>query len=105
MSHIYDYIAEMKARPGMYTTDNSLFPLEMQLYGYVACLLRNGILETYEGRKFEPGEFAHWLWEELGWSGSMGFAFAITEHSSDSETALVTFFELVDRFRYGSQGN
>ena len=103
MSHIYDYIADMKARPGMYTVDNSLFPLEMPLYGYVACLHRNDVMEIYEGRQFEPGEFAAWLWDVLGWSGSMGFAHAITEHSQEAETVLGTFFDLVERFRYSAE--
>lgn len=103
MSHIYDYIAAMKARPGMFTAEGSLSPLELLLHGYCVCLQTHGIEEEYEGRPFQPVEFSAWLYEEFGWSGSLGFADAIERNSSDPNASLETFFSLVDRFRYSER--
>lgn len=88
----------------MYSGDKNLWSIENLLYGYVACLWGNRFTEEYEGRTFHPREFAAWLYDELGWSGSLGFATAIHEHTPDNETAFALFFDLVDRFRYTSGG-
>ena len=37
----------------------------------------------------------------MGWSGSLGFSYAIEENSPDPEAAFNTFFSLVKRFRDG----
>ncbi|MEX0316912.1 MAG: hypothetical protein AB3N21_03120 [Ruegeria sp.] len=99
MSTIYDYIDEMRARPGMFTQDKSLGPLETLLYGYCACLQSNEIKEYYEGRQFHPREFSAWLFDEMGWFGALGFASAIESNTSSPERAFLTFFKLVERFR------
>ncbi|WP_390915422.1 hypothetical protein [Pseudosulfitobacter sp. SM2401] len=99
MSNIYDFIDEMKQRPGMFTQVGSLGPLETLLFGYCACLHANEIKEPYEGRVFNPSEFSDWLFDEMGWSGAFGFARAIEENAHGSDTAFDTFFKLVQRFR------
>ena len=91
----------MKNRPGMFTTDHSLAPLETLLHGYCACLNANEIKEEYEGRAFHPRDFACWLFDDLGWSGSLGFANAIEENSESPNASFQKFFELVHHFRYG----
>ena len=103
MSHIYDYLAEIKARPEMYSGDKNLWTIENLLNGYVACLWENNLTEDYEGRPFHPREFATWLYEEFGWSGALGFATAIHDHTPDNETAFSTFFDLVEQFRYSTE--
>ncbi|ASP33468.1 hypothetical protein [Labrenzia sp. VG12] len=102
MSNIYEYIAQMKARPGMFTKDKALDTLEVMLHGYVACLKANGLREEYDGRPFEPSAFSIWLYEELGWSGSLGFAWAIEQHTEGRDAAFDRFFELVGRYRHSS---
>ena len=37
----------------------------------------------------------------MGWSGNLGFSYAIEEKSPDPEVAFNTFFSLVKRFRDG----
>lgn len=98
MAHIYDLISNMKARPEMYTTGQSLAPIEKYLHGYCACLSTHGIEEDYPGRRFHPREFSIWLHTETGWSGSRGFAHAIESNTSEDD-ALQVFFNLIDRYR------
>ena len=101
MRNIYDYIEEIRQRPGMFSSDLSLGPIETLLYGYCACLEINQIEEDYEGRRFRPSSFSSWIYDEMGWSGSLGFSYAIEENSPDPEAAFNTFFSLVKRFRDG----
>ena len=85
----------------MYIPDQSLAHLEILLHGYCACLNVNEIKEEYEGRAFHPRDFADWLYDELRWSGSLGFANAIDENSDGPDASFHRFFELAHRFRYG----
>lgn len=85
----------------MYSPDFLLTPLETLLIGYCACLRANEINETYEGRTFDPRAFTAWLYQEKGWSGSLGFAHAIEENSAGAEAAFERFFRLVENYRFG----
>ncbi len=102
MGSIYDYIEAMRVRPGMFTSDLSLAPLETLLQGYCTCLNANQIKEVYDGRTFDPGEFSRWIYEEMGSSGALGFAHAIDENTHGAEASFDMFFKLVQRFRYGA---
>ena len=102
LRNVYDYIEEMRTKPGMYSPDLSLAPLEKLLWGYCACLNSHKIIETYEGRKFDPTEFSAWLYDEKGWSASLGFSKAIEEHFSDADAAFNKFFKLVQDYRFGT---
>ncbi len=105
MPNIYDYIDEMQKRPGMFTANQTLGPLETLLHGYCTCLHLNEIKEVYEGREFNPRNFSAWLYDELGWSGALGFAFAIEANTTGPKDAFDTFFKLVQQFRHGMAGH
>jgi len=97
--NIYTFIEAIRQRPGMFTPDKSLHEINSFLFGYVKCLSSNNIEEDVDGRPFTPADFSIWLYETFGWSGACGFAYAITEHTRDTDEAFDRFFELVAQYR------
>ena len=99
--NIYDFIRSIQRRPGMYSPDKSLRDIETYLFGYEACLSTNNIVEDISGRRFTLNEFNRWLYDTYGWSGGLGIAHAIAEHTSGRDEAFERFFELVEQYRVG----
>ena len=85
----------------MYSPDKSLEVIETYLFGYEACLSVNDITEDVSGRHFKLDEFNRWIYDTYGWSGSLGIAHAIAEHTSGRDEAFEKFFELVEQYRSG----
>ena len=96
---IYDYLQQVKERPGMFVAEHSLEQLSMLLQGYEACLWSHDLEEEVEGRPFHTSSFGEWLREEKGWSTSCGFAHAIGHEVSDPEEAMALFFTLLGAYR------
>lgn len=100
--NIYQLIEQIRQRPEMYVRDRSLSELSCYLHGYMACLAIHGIKDVNDGRLFDPREFNIWLYEERGWSGSAGLAYALEEQTASKAEAFDLFFELVEEFRNGT---
>lgn len=96
---VYDLLAQIRERPGMFLEDHSLGELERMLQGYEACLWAHDIDEDPDGRPFHSAVFCDWLTETEGWATDCGFAHAILHEAKDAKAALARFFELLDRFR------
>ncbi len=96
---IYDFLAQVQERPGMFVADHSLEQLKAMLHGYEACLWSHDLDEAVEGRPFHTSAFDDWLLEEKGWSTACGFAHAIEGEAGEPKAALELFFALVEEYR------
>ncbi|MFI0355949.1 hypothetical protein [Actinomadura sp. 9N407] len=97
----WEFLDQVRARPGMWVRGGSLRELEVMLCGYGVALLVHGIGEDFA---FGPrGRFSDWLNERFGWSLVLGWAAAIEAHA-DGEPALEMFFRLVEDFRLTAPG-
>ncbi|MEU4096401.1 hypothetical protein [Streptomyces sp. NPDC026673] len=100
LEDVYDYLDEVRLRPGIYVRGSSIFHLASILYGYhVACEI-NGIPSTTD---FEPGgPFNKWLGPRLGlgYESSLGWSREIERAAEAAGTPpLDLFFSLLDEFR------
>ncbi|HCU48979.1 MAG TPA: hypothetical protein DGG94_04085 [Micromonosporaceae bacterium] len=96
LSDVFDFLEEMRLRPGMWV--RSLDDLSSVLIGYRVALEVHGIGEEFD---FWPdGPFAQWLWTRLGRHSSLGWAAEIgREAEAASISPLDLFFTFVDEFR------
>src|ERR1700722_1273386 len=94
--NLYDFLQEVRKRPGMYVPNNSLHDLEKICHGYTAALSTHGIAEF--GTQFNT-RFRDYLFEQHGWSMCQGWAKGIRAHCRSDETAFARFFKLVDEFK------
>ncbi|MDY3563502.1 hypothetical protein R5W23_005114 [Gemmata sp. JC673] len=69
-------------------------------HGYAVALQTHGIKEF--GTAFNE-QFRAWLWQRFEWSGSLGWARAVRDHSTTAEAAFGQFFDLLEQFRRESQ--
>lgn len=100
LEDVYDYLDEVRLRPGIYVRGSSIFHLDSVLYGYrLACEI-NGIPSTAD---FEPGgPFTKWLGTrlDLGYESSLGWSAEIERAAEAADTPpLDLFFGLLDEFR------
>ncbi|MRG97836.1 hypothetical protein [Polyangium spumosum] len=93
--NVFDWLDQVRQRPGMWIQDRSLRELERLVYGYGIAL---GVHHVDEGVPEMGGHFSSWLRLRKRWSMSLGWAHAITEHSKDQEP-LEVFFELIEKYR------
>ncbi len=93
---VFDFIDQVRARPGMWVRGGALRDLENMLSGYWVAL---GVHGVAEGFAFGPqGSFPDWLQQRYGWPMSLGWADAIEKYAGQGP-ALDEFFRLVDEFR------
>jgi hypothetical protein len=76
----------------------NIFELEAMIHGYYTALDLHNIFES--GPRLTQGHFGVWLREVTGWSQSSGWAYAIEENSSASNSDVyVQFFSFIDQYR------
>lgn len=97
---LYDWLAEARARPGMFVHGRSLAELESQCLGWSAAVDAHGIDDP--GRDFNR-RFRDWLRTTQGLSAARGWADAITRQcEGDADAAWPRFFEHLDAFQIAS---
>ncbi|MDX2522488.1 hypothetical protein PV355_46665 [Streptomyces stelliscabiei] len=105
LTDLYDFLDEVRLRPGMWVRGRSLLHLESMLIGYTAALGIHGINEDCNLQAGSQGPFAQWLWNRLGmaYPSSLGWAVEIERRAEQTDVpAVELFFELLDEFRAAS---
>ncbi|MFC9227780.1 barstar family protein [Streptomyces decoyicus] len=94
---VYDFLDQIRLRPGLWLPGGSLQQLQSILIGYRVALGVHSIDEPFD---FWPGEdFTRWLQEHLGISSSLTWAAEIERHTPADSTPVNEFFRLLDVFR------
>lgn len=93
----YDFLEQIRLRPGMWLPDGSLLHLQSILNGYQAALGVHSIGEPFD---FWPdGHFSQWLRQHHGISSSLGWAAEIERNTPDGSTPVEEFFRLLGEYR------
>lgn len=93
----YDFLEQVRLRPGMWLPGGSLRHLKSMLIGYRVAL---GVHQVDEHFDFWPEDsFQEWLWRRLGRHSSLGWAVEIERETPGGSTAIEEFFRLLDAFR------
>ncbi|WP_405533052.1 hypothetical protein OG592_37820 [Streptomyces avidinii] len=93
----YDFLEQIRLRPGMWLPDGSLLHLQSILNGYQAALGVHSIDEPFD---FWPdGHFSQWLRQHHGISSSLGWAAEIERNTPDGSTPVEEFFRLLGEYR------
>ncbi len=99
---MYDFLEQIRLRPGMWLPGGSLQHLQSILIGYRVALGGHGIDEPFA---FWPGEtFTQWLSEHHGMSSSHGWAAVIERQTPAGSTPVDEFFRLLTQFRHSRSG-
>ncbi|MBE8970761.1 hypothetical protein IQ277_32500 [Nostocales cyanobacterium LEGE 12452] len=93
---LYELLASIKKRPGMYLGNNSITKLDMLLRGYSLAQREVGLPLTYQEREFEG--FQSWVEEKYGINSGQSWSKIILFYSVDEHEALQKFFELFEEF-------
>ncbi|MFJ2631703.1 hypothetical protein ACIO6U_07035 [Streptomyces sp. NPDC087422] len=94
---VYDFLEQVRLRPGMRLPGGSLQHLHSILIGYRVAL---GVHDINEPFDFWPdGDFTYWLREQQGISGSLSWAAGIERATPADSTPVEEFFRLLAQFR------
>ncbi|MBT2443516.1 barstar family protein [Streptomyces sp. ISL-36] len=96
-SDVYDFLDQIRLRPGMWIPGGSLRHLESMLIGYRAALGVHNIDEHFAF--WTEDDFTRWIREHYGISSSLSWAAAIERMTPDGSTAVDEFFRLLDDYR------
>ncbi|WP_326787721.1 hypothetical protein [Streptomyces sp. NBC_00151] len=107
LTDVYDFLDQVRLRPGVWVRGGSLLHLESVLFGYQAALSVHGIEEDSDFSTGSQGPFADWLWTRLDmqFPSALGWAVEIERAAEQADKpALETFFDFLDEFRASSHG-
>ncbi|MFE5832747.1 hypothetical protein ACFQ8W_21170 [Streptomyces sp. NPDC056508] len=97
---VYDFLDQVRLRPGMFVRSGSLLELQSMLYGF---RVASAIYGPQPVLDFEhEGPFTKWLWPRLGrtHSSPLGWAIEITKAAQAANRAGIDlFFDLLDEFK------
>ncbi|MFF7204151.1 hypothetical protein [Streptomyces sp. NPDC008141] len=98
---VYDFLDEIRLRPGIWVRWRSLEHLDSMLIGYHAAMSVHGVDEDFPFRT--PGTispFDQWLCHRNGYESSLGWATQIEREAETAGTpAIELFFSLLDQYR------
>jgi hypothetical protein len=96
-SDVYDFLKQIRLRPGMWLPDGSLQHLQSIFTGYRVAL---AVHSSHEPFAFWPErDFISWLHEYYGISSSLTWAAEIERLTPADSTPVNEFFRLLDNFR------
>ncbi|MBD2515393.1 hypothetical protein H6G93_10295 [Nostoc sp. FACHB-973] len=102
MSGVYEILAKIQAKPGMYIGCPSVSDLFMFLVGYECSRSELGIENTEEEEDFY-GEFQPWLQKKLGITTVSSWSKMIMLYCHDERAGFEKFFNLLDEFKQRNQ--
>lgn len=102
MSGVYEILAKIQAKPGLYIGRPSVSDLFMFLVGYECSRSELGIENTEDEEDFY-GEFQPWLQKKLGITTVSSWAKMIMLYCHDERAGFEKFFNLLDEFKQRNQ--
>ncbi|MFF4427380.1 hypothetical protein ACFY04_42835 [Streptomyces sp. NPDC001549] len=94
---VYDFLDQIRLRPGMWLPGGSLRHLEAVLTGYRVAL---GVHSIDEPFGFWPeDQFVQWLWKHYGRRSSLSWAAEIERATPAGSTPVEEFFRVLDQYR------
>ncbi|KYC40605.1 hypothetical protein WA1_26165 [Scytonema hofmannii PCC 7110] len=102
MSGVYEILAKIQAKPGLYIGRPSVSDLFMFLVGYECSRSELGIENTEYEEDFY-GEFQPWLQKKLGITTVSSWAKMIMLYCHDERAGFEKFFNLLDEFKQRNQ--
>ncbi|MBW4611729.1 MAG: hypothetical protein KME21_00290 [Desmonostoc vinosum HA7617-LM4] len=102
MSGVYEILAKIQAKPGMYIGRPSVSDLFMFLVGYECSRSELGIENTEKEEDFY-GEFQPWLQKKLGIKTVSSWSKMIMLYCHDERAGFEKFFNLLDEFKQRNQ--
>ncbi|MER6738558.1 hypothetical protein [Streptomyces puniciscabiei] len=105
LSSVFEFLDEIRLRPGMWLRGDSLQHLDSMLIGYRAAMAVHGVEEDFDfWSPGTQGPFAEWLWQRLGRHSPLGWAVEIEREAQEAGTpAVKLFFSLLDEYRRDRQ--
>jgi hypothetical protein len=97
---VYEFLDEVRRRPGMWVRRSSLQHLDSMLIGYRVASEIHGVDESFDF--WNGGLFATWLWKRLSmtYPSALGWAVEIERAAETANTPPIEmFFALLDEFR------
>ncbi|MFE1574664.1 barstar family protein [Streptomyces fradiae] len=100
---VYDFLDQIRLRPGMWLPGGSLQHLQSMLTGYRVALGLHGVDEPWA---FWPeDDFSRWLHENRGVDSSLTWAAEIERNTPDGSTPVEEFFRLLGAYRSDAAQN
>ncbi len=96
--YLYDLLARIKQRPGMYLGKVSITRLKMLLMGYSMSRGELGLQLTQEEKQF--AQFQKWIQAKYQINSSEGWESIILSQVNDEKLAFDLFFELFEQFNF-----
>lgn len=94
--YLYDLLARIKQRPGMYLGKVSLTRLKMLLMGYSMSRGELGLQLTQQEKQF--AQFQQWIQKKYQINSAQGWETIILSQVEDEKLAFDLFFELFELF-------
>ncbi|MFE9766000.1 barstar family protein [Streptomyces sp. NPDC005808] len=94
---VYDFLDQIRLRPGMWLSGGSLHDLQKMLIGYQVALGVHSIDDPCDF--WHGGAFSRWLGTRLGGTSPLGWAVDIERSTPDGSTPVEEFFRLLDAYR------
>ncbi|MDF5715502.1 MAG: hypothetical protein PUP93_16875 [Rhizonema sp. NSF051] len=102
MSALYEILAKIQAKPGMYIGRPSVSDLFMFLVGYECSRSELEIENTEEEEDFY-GEFQPWLQKKLGITSVSSWSKMIMLYCHDEKAGFEKFFNFLNEFKQRNQ--
>ncbi|MEU6815492.1 barstar family protein [Streptomyces sp. NPDC046860] len=94
---VYDFLDQIRLRPGTWLRGGSLHDLQTMLIGYQVALGVHSIDDPCDF--WHGGAFSQWLGARLGGTSPLGWAADIERNMPDGSTPVEEFFRLLDAYR------
>ncbi|MFD9793718.1 barstar family protein [Streptomyces sp. NPDC059070] len=94
---VYDFLDQIRLRPGAWLPGGSLRDLQVLLMGYQVALGVHSIDENCDF--WHGGSFSQWLGTRLGGTSPLGWAADIERSTPAGSTPAEEFFRLLDAYR------
>ncbi|MGW5852573.1 hypothetical protein ACWFQ8_32395 [Streptomyces sp. NPDC055254] len=100
LSDVYDFLNEIRLRPGMWVRSSSVLHLDSMLTGFWVAVQIHDAQGEWDFHHLGP--FSTWLWPRLGmkYPSALGWATEIERAAKgEGKPGMELFFELLDEFR------